>query len=154
LKVEGDADKDLLVFELDLLNGNLGFSLDLDEDQINFTIGLVLDIKSLSNNPVTPVEFDTLEFDVELDSDLFDLVIVIGLPLKSEGINLEVNVDFDIGGLDVDVIVHLELEFMDDGVGMIFEITTGNGVFVFPEGNLDIVINVELMFDFSDQLDE
>lgn len=154
MKVEGDADKDLLVFELDLLNGNLGFSLDLDEDQINFTIGLVLDIKSLSNNPVTPVEFDTLEFDVELDSDLFDLVIVIGLPLKSEGINLEVNVDFDIGGLDVDVIVHLELEFMDDGVGMIFEITTGNGVFVFPEGNLDIVINVELMFDFSDQLDE
>jgi hypothetical protein len=67
---------------------------------------------------------------------------------------LEVNVDFDISGLDVDVVVHLEGEFVDDGVGMVFEFTTGNSVFSFPEGNLDIVINVELMFEFSDPLDE
>jgi hypothetical protein len=65
LKVEGDGDKDLLVFEVDLLNGNLGFSFDLDDDQFNMSIGGVLEFKSLNNKPVSPVKFDTFEFGVE-----------------------------------------------------------------------------------------
>jgi hypothetical protein len=111
---------------------------------------LLFNFEGLDNEPVGPVNMKVLKFDVELKLEVYICLFNLEFPFNSEveAGHLSFLLDGDNG--NVDVVVHFDSEYVDlmfssfsEYENLIFEVDS----VVF---NLDVVINIELNYEFVD----
>lgn len=89
---------------------------------------------------------------MEVSDDLCFSIDVVLFPYKSEGVDDSISIELDFCAYNLDVIIHVDLVFKDESVSIFFKDDNLDMIVVIPVLNLNIVIKIELDFEFVDNL--
>lgn len=137
-------------FNFDLCDNDVSFSGDSDSEFFDVDKSLLFNFEGLNNEPVGPVNMKVLKFEVELKLEVYICLFNLEFPFNSEveAGHLSFLLDGDNG--NVDVVVHFDSEYVD----LVFSIFSEYENLIFEVDsvvfNLDVVINIELNYEFVD----
>lgn len=152
LKVKSDFTNDSSIIEFKCFDKDGSFSGNSNSDFFKIDVHLDFDISSLDVEPVFPLYGDYTEHVVELSDDLCFSNGVVVFPYESESVDLSFNFKLVFSTYILEVVVLLYLEFKDKSVSVFFDLDNVDMIVVIPVCNSNIVIKMELEFEFIDHL--